>query len=83
MEFLGHERGGNVTFLELMQHFNALFTRNRGTALRRKLRELSLPKSGKITPQILRNFEIDFRECIRESPQLSKEELGESFRSKL
>ena len=83
VEFLGNERGDAITFTEIMQHFNALFTRNRATALRRKLRELALPKSGKITPQILRNFEIDFRECVRELPQLSRDELGESLRSKL
>ena len=37
----------------------------------------------KITPRILRNFEIDFRECVRELPQLRRDELGESLRSKL
>ena len=83
VECLGHVRGCAVTFTEIMQHFNALFTRNRATALRRKLRELALPKSGKITAQILRNFEIDFRECVRELLQLSRDEQGERLRSKL
>ena len=58
VEFLSHEKGESITFAEVMHHFNSEFTRNRATALRRKLRELGLPKTGKITPQILRTFEF-------------------------
>ena len=67
VEFLGHERGGNVTFWEIMQHFNEPFTRNRGKALRRKLRELSLQKSEKKQPKFyvisklaLRNLTVKY-----------------------
>ena len=42
-----------------------------------------MKRSGKITPQILRNFEVEFRECICELPHLGKEEIGENLRSKL
>ena len=83
IDFLTSERGGNLTFGEVMQYFNTIFTKNRVAALRKKLREINLPKSGKITPQILRTFEIDFRNCIRELPQLSREEIGEVLRGKL
>ena len=71
------ENGGKVTFLEVTQYFGNMFTRNRQAALRKKLRELILPNSGKITPQIWREFEIDFRSCIRELSQIRKEEIGE------
>ena len=83
VDFMKGEKGGRITFLEVTQQFGALFTRNRQVALRRKLRELTLPNSGKITPQIWREFEIDFRSCIRELPQMGKEEIGECLRGKL
>ena len=83
IDFLTCERGGTLTFGEVMQHFNGIFTKNRVAALRRKLREINLPKTGRVTPQILRLFEIDFRNCIRELPQLSRDEIGEVLRGKL
>ena len=83
VDFMKGERGGKITFFEVTQQFGAMYTRNRQVALRRKLRELILPNSGKITPQIWREFEIDFRNCVRELPQMGKEEIGDYLRGKL
>ena len=77
------ENGGKVTFLEVTQYFNTMYTRNRQAALRKKLRDLSLPNSGKVTPQIWREFEIDFRNCVRELPQIGKDEIVECLKGKL
>ena len=76
VDFMKGENGGKVTFLEVTQYFGNMFTRNRQAALRKKLRELILPNSGKITPQIWREFEIDFRSCIRELTKWGRRKSG-------
>ena len=77
------EREGKLTFLEITQHFSNIFTRNRQATLRKRLAELALPNSGKITPTNWRAFEVEFRNCIRELPHMGREEIGECLRKKL
>ena len=45
--------------------------------------ELNLLTSGKITPEIWRDFEIDFKTCVREIPDMSKQEIADCLRTKL
>ena len=83
VEFLKLERGDKITFSEVLQYYSTKYTRNRSTTLRKKLRELNLPTSGKVTPEIWRDFEIDFKTCIREIPDMSKQEIADCLRTKL
>ena len=83
IDFVKSERGGKITFLEAFQHFDNLFGKNLRDALRRRLREIQLSNSGKITPQQWREFEIDFKNCVREMPDMGKEDICESLRGKL
>ncbi len=44
---------------------------------------MNLPNLGRIPPQIWREVEIDFRNCVRELPHMGKKEIGECVKGKL
>lgn len=83
LDLLKAEKGGKLDFGQVLQHFDSVYDRNQENATRRKLEELQLPNSGRITLRNFENFQREFQAIAHEIPDMSKKELITCFRKKL